>query len=1259
MVVGYACDEQDAHAYVKFLAPVSCKFCTAHHDIHKKRPLAPCVLFVDGHQYQMISTYTGMALPDRIMGKDKPIHGAAIVQLDDRENYNDVSAFLQQHLGTIAALAHTFNVSPGGLGVLSRTLKSRRLTMHEIAQVYNGTPRYNEHIEGYSLATQWKLLSTEPYEPSEEVLELQVTHASRQRHLKALFKAFKLGTYKSRLDRDKFIGPMPRPTPKVQAPRQMRNGTFDVGTCIPKAASVLRAFGFEKRTFSRHFARSLFHPRRPLETLGAFLGVPEPTAPFGPSQKPSITPPLAAETSTDPGKFGWCVVCRKPAPHYCVDTQDPVCGHPCKFRNLERIALEQAAKAEWNSFRTEVKVPAKPVEEANRQNRVGVADYLSRIYMRNNARAPRRVRFATPDRPPVGGPEVLPKPQFSSAHDTGGGIWDVCFPNESQDDEWGAIVDEGGVWNMFPGGSAEDLRATAPAASAEDLKSTEPAAPLPPDPGPPPGLGQPVGPVQQVKKILKGIQAMREADINVGKRHYYLNRMRRLWQFIEEHGTLPSSLLISSDGALLDHILKGKSKDRYEKLVKSMTEHSVIVNREVQTRDNDVNYMSNPKGQKFVVDKFASAGCNGLITVPPTVHKTTDKRSVLCAADVRMIPDVSKFYIKGVDGAVDPEELIKRCNLDGNHPNATEEPDIIRCRVDEEPYGKFMGFCKKFRDEYINNKRFTKIYNHLFSDKSVFELDLGKFTKEAVAEAVEECYLYRNAGDVPVRVSTEKLETVFKMGKPGRLVQDCGIYRLLLAKVAGKILSEFVFGKAHGLFYYQSIKERNRETLVQEFLEHLSNPWNEEGMEEATPSELFDHVKYTEEQNRRKKKQGKHNRRKGKHATCMVELDQTKMESHEDIDKNGQGLLSGIYMLLRKVAEMSARKLAGMFGWTLLQVLDGDEKDGLVLKFKMKAAEGGTEHIYMKFDRLFLDSGWLLTSLTNFFNEFVGFYCTVTKNPNHLMAPDKDGEYRLRTGDFDWEFESVPLYQNLADKVPMSCKIRLRIYTEGDDLAGAASRLLADPRNSGVNGIIVRLQEALGYNAKFVVTINGRLEMVGTHFKAVDGRLSYKLPPSPDLKKAICKLGCRTSHNLDPAADVCQKLSMAMSLDGSVTALSDAYMKLSENLLKNGKLNKTAMITFDGFCATSRVFGLQSGEQMSLAQVLDKANARDKKDLPAHVQAALMENSFSAPGAAPIKFRVADLGKLAKWADKCADPAYNQEDSFHHLPLCLRDFFSR
>lgn len=1358
IVVGYACEENDIHAYVKFLAPISCKFCTAHNNKHVSRQTVPCVLFVDRHQYQMFATYTGMSLPDRIMGKDKPIHGATIVQLDDRDNYNDVSAFLQQHIGTIAAMAHTFNVSPGGFGVLSRTLKVHHLTMSDMRAVFRGLPRYNEHVEGYTMATQWKLLDTEPYTPSDAVLSQQVTREVRLKHLGKVFHAFLMGTYKSRLERDKFIGPMPRVLPTPPPRRHMRNGTWNIEGCLPSferfkanpKVHIMRCLGVAKQDCGvGKYTRSLFHRRTPLMTLEDFLGTkpatsvatsdtsgcvvaaaaPAAAAPVG-TVVPSPVEVEVSETITKAAKLlqslerhratrmqikQRVVMAEWPAPVDNAPASARVESPPTATVEVIPAATAEPTAPEEFEMSDDEGVPSlipsppstRPASEAGDDDdwwwydEDKPAPPEKVLTVGSPAILAQKVKSSwktaeTPAEEPERGHGILlggfdfdapePPPQVEGPPQGGTDllIGMVCGSLNRQldrvaEDCKAQLADISGncgcrnannpyhvcvaACTCTCSPAPAPLAAVVAAATARAAVDTAP-------PSPPATQVDDSAVVKltdagkqiaaKTAQIHKGILAMRETDELIAKRHYYLNRMRMLWIFIEEHGTLPGSLLVHSDGALLDHILKGKSKARYEKLVKGLSDHIVIVNREVQTRDNDVTWMSNPPGQKMVVDRFKSAGCNGPISVAPTVHKTTDKRSVISAADVRMVSDQSQFYIEGVDGPVDPDELIKRCNLDGSNPGATEKPDKIKCRVEESPYGKFMGFCKKFGAEYMTNKRFNKIYNHLFGDKSVFDLDLGKFTPQDVAAACEDCLLYRSADDVPVRASDGKLESLFKNGKAGRLIQNCGIFRLLLTKCAGKSLSEFVFGKEFGLFYRQSIKERDRATLVQEFLEHLSNPWNEEGMENATPSELLAHVKYREEQNRRRKKQGKKNRRQGpKHPTCMVELDQTKMESHEDIDKNGQGLLSGIYMLLRKVAEMSARKLAGMFGWTLLDVLDGDEKDGLVLKFKIKTETGDTEQIFMKFDRLFLDSGWLLTSLTNFFNEFVGFYCSVTTNPNHLMAQDKDGEYRLRTGDFDWEFESIPLYRKRSDTTPTPGKVRIRVYTEGDDLAGAASGFLADPRNSGARGLIIRMQESLGYNGKLVVTINGRVEMVGTHFKAVDGRLSYTLPPCPDLKKAICKLGCRTSHNLDPAADVCQKLSMAMSLDGSVECLSDAYMKLSENLLRNGSLNKTKDVTFDGYCTTSRVFGLEPGAKMSLQEVLKRAYARDKKPLDNHVQAALMENSFSVPGAKPMKFRAADLSKLGLWAAKCAEPDYNQEAVFHQLPVCVRDFFSR
>uniref|UniRef100_A0A7S1PDF6 SEC7 domain-containing protein n=1 Tax=Vitrella brassicaformis TaxID=1169539 RepID=A0A7S1PDF6_9ALVE len=47
--------------------------------------------------------------------------------------------------------------------------------------------------------------------------------------------------------------------------------------------------------------------------------------------------PLLNELGYPCGKFGWCIVCRRPAKHYCIETKDPVCSHACKHTNLYRL----------------------------------------------------------------------------------------------------------------------------------------------------------------------------------------------------------------------------------------------------------------------------------------------------------------------------------------------------------------------------------------------------------------------------------------------------------------------------------------------------------------------------------------------------------------------------------------------------------------------------------------------------------------------------------------------------------------------------------------------------------------------------------------------------------------------------------------------------------------------------------------------------------------------------------------------------------
>ncbi|KAF4734291.1 Brefeldin A-inhibited guanine nucleotide-exchange protein 1, partial [Perkinsus olseni] len=49
-----------------------------------------------------------------------------------------------------------------------------------------------------------------------------------------------------------------------------------------------------------------------------------------------VDPSAPNERGEAPKKFGFCIVCRKPAPHYCLETKDPVCSKTCEEINLQR-----------------------------------------------------------------------------------------------------------------------------------------------------------------------------------------------------------------------------------------------------------------------------------------------------------------------------------------------------------------------------------------------------------------------------------------------------------------------------------------------------------------------------------------------------------------------------------------------------------------------------------------------------------------------------------------------------------------------------------------------------------------------------------------------------------------------------------------------------------------------------------------------------------------------------------------------------------
>jgi hypothetical protein len=223
--------------------------------------------------------------------------------------------------------------------------------------------------------------------------------------------------------------------------------------------------------------------------------------------------------------------------------------------------------------------------------------------------------------------------------------------------------------------------------------------------------------------------------------------------------------------------------------------------------------------------------------------------------------------------------------------------------------------------------------------------------------------------------------------------------------------------------------------------------------------------------------------------TCAWEIDQTGMELHERCNKHGEGLLGYTYNALLRINRRVSHKINAEFVGLHEAKICYDVKSGMSIRFRIKGPEVPKEAWFVaKFPDMYLDSGWALTSGVNFINELSGVFSSITKNPQHLFAINpNNGRFRLQDGTFNWTFKSIDLFQYLHSTAPASFDIMLRGIFEGDDGGGAGSRCLADPRNGGPLGLIIREQEDLGYSAKLKITINGRVEIIGAHFPAKDG----------------------------------------------------------------------------------------------------------------------------------------------------------------------------
>jgi hypothetical protein len=606
-----------------------------------------------------------------------------------------------------------------------------------------------------------------------------------------------------------------------------------------------------------------------------------------------------------------------------------------------------------------------------------------------------------------------------------------------------------------------------------------------------------------------------------------------------------------------------------------------------------------------------SAQAVGPVTHPVTIHNSQDKPSVVAALEGRSQVKQSVF----IDTTT------------GTYPD-------LKFKKSSKAAQRLNKFWRKFNQDCLTDSAIDQAYHKLFAGKTFKEIAMSKFSQEDIEAIQVELQSTTKAERLGTRKANGKLEAVIKEGKPGRLVVDNTLQLLALNIISTSIFQHILFDEHDGVFYSMSIKHRARDDVLNDFGEMMKDPWGDKGRVAA-----------------------------GRVARCLEncawEIDQTGMELHERCNRHGEGLLGYTYNALLRINTRVSHKINGEFTNLHEAKIVYDVKSGMRIRFRIKSPDVPKEAWFTaKFPDMYLDSGWALTSGVNFINELSGVFSSICENPEHLLAWNKETKkFRLQEGTFDWKFKSIPLYQTLASTAVSSFDIFLRGLIEGDDGGGAGSRCLADPRNGGKLGLIIKEQEDLGYSAKLKTIIDGRLEIIGAHFPVKDGLVCDDVPWIPAVQRYISKLGVQTNVRITPSSMAARFLSLASMFAGRNEPLQRGFECSAIRVIEKHKKEKSfwsTKIKTDGYQEIDRAFG--NGLHCTYTMEDVKAHydrCANKVHQTTQTQIRMLNMSIAEDVDSNVVTRD-DFCKLGLFADECRNFEEDDESVYSFLPSCLR-----
>lgn len=577
----------------------------------------------------------------------------------------------------------------------------------------------------------------------------------------------------------------------------------------------------------------------------------------------------------------------------------------------------------------------------------------------------------------------------------------------------------------------------------------------------------------------------------------HLARLRSIWAFVALHGSYPVTTIINGPRTVLAALTKRPIPD--------MTEHAQIVEEQAELSTAT----SSGPGETAAFVQHAAAHVTGPIVVPTTilnpphvshgvevrtqVQKDPRTGNPLCYNNKSHTAHIYQRFWRVIQDELFQQDRILR--IYAKVISMKQETAIVT-----EGLGK------------VGTPSSSKVKTYYPDHKELGEYGLSKFGKDIINESLLIDQAVRSPEQIRMRIAHGKWEQIPKDGKTIRSVIDNRVELLTMVHVFGEIYTEAIFGE-DSPFYYMNIKKQDRADALNQFVKTNAGDFGE--------------------------------------PMLMWEVDQTSMEAH----MRCPGPLQPILQIMQYIANTVCQKFSGQLGSRYSMKIGYDIDKGMRISIEIRGVccPGTTKKMTLKFADFYLDSGWMLTAAANFSGETTLTMSCFCENPWHIFAKDGQGKYHINKGTFNHTYQSRPFPTPGTPWIPRD--IKFNGLFEGDDGGGGASRSIV---GGGTPAEVEATKQQLTYymadvgmSAKFVLQINGRIEIIGAHMKAVDGRLDATFPWCPDIRRYLGKIGAATQSRQTTTAEgrtilaASRMISIASMFRGNVEKLHDAFTNLA------------------------------------------------------------------------------------------------------------------